>query len=340
VQVLVLLLALAAGASPARAQTAQVTVCHAGSLQAAFADIEREFTARHAGGRVNDVSGGSVALAGRMAAGAQPCDVFAAADYLDIDLLLKPLGLADYTIVFAKGRMVLAYLATDPLTAGIAAPGEFKPPASIPKAAPAWYRTILQAGVRLAGSHPFLDPAGYRAHMIFELAETYYGVPNLYHQLLEHYTIIPAVGGSGAAGRTLGDGFDFQFIYEHSAAAAAAANPAYRYVTLPDRIDLSTSLNHDYYARAAVAMPGIGQRDHSSTVSVPAARVAWGLTIPKGRSSEAATAFVATVLGTAGTAALTTHGPAPVTPAYVSRADAGRLPRELQALVQAGDSPP
>ena len=37
-------------------------------------------------------------------------------------------ALADYTIVFAKGRMVLAYLATDPMTRGIAAAGDFSPP--------------------------------------------------------------------------------------------------------------------------------------------------------------------------------------------------------------------
>ena len=88
----------------------------------------------------------------------QPCDVYAAADYLDIDLLLKPVGLADYTIVFARGRMVLAYLATDPMTRGIAAAGDFRPPDSIPEAAPDWYRILLEPGVRISGSHPFLDP--------------------------------------------------------------------------------------------------------------------------------------------------------------------------------------
>ena len=145
---------------------------------------------------MNDVSGGSVALAGRLAAGLQPCDVYAAADYLDIDLLLKPIGLADYTIIFAKGRMVLAYLATDPKTRGIAAAGDFNPPASIPNAAPDWYRGLLAPGVRISGSHPFLDPAGYRSHMIFQLAQTYYNVPGLSNMLLEHYD------DHAAAGRT------------------------------------------------------------------------------------------------------------------------------------------
>jgi ABC-type molybdate transport system substrate-binding protein len=151
-----------------------------------------------------------VALAGRMAAGMQPCDVFAAADYLDIDLLLKPGGLADSTIIFARGRMVLAYLATDPLTQGVAAAGDFRPPDSIPNAAPDWYRKLLEPGARVAGSHPFLDPSGYRSHMMFQLTQAFYKVPNLSNLLLEHYAILPAVGGADATtAPRLGKDFNF-----------------------------------------------------------------------------------------------------------------------------------
>lgn len=133
------LIVTAGGAAVGPQSPGELNVCHAGSVQAAFSAVEKEFSRRHPGVAVKDVSRGSVALAGRMAAGTQPCDVYAAADDLDIDLLLKPVGLADYTIVFASGRMVLAYLATDPMTRGIAAAGDFRPPDSIPEAAPGWY---------------------------------------------------------------------------------------------------------------------------------------------------------------------------------------------------------
>ncbi len=334
---------MTAGGAIVSPQTgSQLTVCHAGSLQAAFSALEKEFTKQHPEVAVKDVSGGSVALAGRMAAGLQPCDVYAAADYLDIDLLLKPAALADYTIVFARGRMVLTYLATDPLTRGITAAGDFSPPASIPKAAPDWYRVLLEPGVRVAGSHPFLDPAGYRSHMIFQLAQTFYGVPNLYQSLLEHYVVLPAVGGVGAAnGPTLGRDFNFQFTYEHSAADAAKNNPAYRYVALPDQIDLSTEVHNTYYARAAVTIPAVGTQGKSAApVSVRATRVAWGLTISaKSPNQENAVAFVNLLLGEAGTAALTTYGPAPITPARVSAGDYRRLPKSVQTLVTTGKVP-
>jgi len=330
------------GIGTVSSQSAQeLYVCHAGSLQSAFSAVEKVFTTRYPHVVVKDVSGGSVALAGRMAAGTQACDVFAAADYLDIDLLLKPAALADHTIVFAKGRMVLAYLATDPEARGIAAAGAFNPPARVPNAAPDWYRVLLAPGVRIAGSHPFLDPAGYRSHMMFQLAQAFYGVPNLSNQLLEHYTILPDVGGAGANRRALGTDFTFQFTYEHSAAAAAKANPAYRYVTLPAQIDLSTAVNDGAYARAAVTIPAIGFPGITSAVTIPASRVAWGLTIPAmTQNREHAIAFVSLLLGAPGTAALTSAGPAPITPAHVTRADYTRLPGPLQSLVKAGDDVP
>jgi len=315
---------------------APLDVCHAGSVQAAFSQVEKEFTRQHPAIQIHDVSGGSVALAGRMAAGVQPCDVFAAADYLDIDRLLKPQGLADYTVVFAKGRMVLAYLASDPAARGVAASEEFKPPASIPAAAADWYRRLLEPGVRISGSHPFLDPSGYRAHMIFNLAERFYRVPNLANLLLEHYSIVPADAG---AGRTLGKDFNFQLIYEHSAAAAARTNPAYRYTALPDRLDLSNAGLNTEYAKAVVTMPGLSVS--AAPTSIPASRVAWGVTIPtSSKEPAAAVAFLELLLGPVGTAALTADGPAPIAPPFVSRRDYTRLPHAVQPLVAAGSNPP
>jgi ABC-type molybdate transport system substrate-binding protein len=327
----------ARGVAVSSQSAGQLNVCHAGSLQLAFSQVEKAFTAQHPEVALKDISGGSVALAGRLAAGLQPCDVYAAADYQDIDLLLKPLGLADYTVVFAKGRMVLAYLATDPKTHGIAAAGDFKPPTSIPGAAPDWHQVLLTPGARVSSSHPFLDPSGYRTHMIFRLAETYYKVPNLSNLLLEHLTINAAAGSDGANPPALGRDYNFQFVYEHSAAAAAQSNPSYRYVTLPDRIDLSTDSQNSYYGQASMTIPGIGPPGGMAQVSIPATRVAWGLTIlNKSQNPANAIAFVNLVLGAVGTAALNANGPAPITPAVVSASDYARLPKTLQSLVTPG----
>jgi molybdate/tungstate transport system substrate-binding protein len=303
--------ALAAASIHAQGPTHQLHVCHAGSLSAAFAEVGKAFIVQHPNVTIDDVSGGSVTLARRLATGAQACDIYASADYLDIDLMLKPAGIADYTLIFAHGRMVLAFLATDPNAQGVSASD--------------WYQKVLEPGVRIAGAHPFLDPGGYRAHLIFDLAERHYHMPGLYNALLEHY-MTPATG-------TLGKDYSFQLIYEHSAAAAAQRNPAYRYIQLPDRVDLSVSANDAVYAQASVTIPGLGTPLAAAAVRIPASRAAWGLAIPKKSANvEDAIGFVNVLLGPVGTAALNANGPAPIVPALVSRADAARVPRTIKGV--------
>ena len=55
---------------------------------------------------------GSVDAGRQITAGGQACDLYAPADYLDIDLFMKSAGYANFNIVFAQGRMVLAYSAS------------------------------------------------------------------------------------------------------------------------------------------------------------------------------------------------------------------------------------
>ena len=49
---------------------------------------------------------------GRLPQAVQACDLYASADYEDIDVFMKPAGYANFNIVFAQGKMVLAYSAS------------------------------------------------------------------------------------------------------------------------------------------------------------------------------------------------------------------------------------
>ena len=301
-------------------------VCHAGSLLAAFTRVEGEFKKQHPEVVITDTSGGSVDLVRRFAAGRLECDVLAPADHLVIDAMLKPARLADFSIVFASGRMVLAYLATDSKAKALPVSGAFAPPLSVPQVGAGWYDVLTAPGVRISGAHPFMDPGGYRAHMIFELAQAHYNVPGLQNALLQHYQV--NVADPSASAPALGKDFSFQLTYEHNAARTVKQDPSYRYATLPSEIDLS----HDE-SPAAITIPGLGIPGSATSVTIKASRVEWGLTIPtKSRNRETAVAFVASLLGAAGSAALTTNGPAPMRPARVTRADYGRLPQALRNL--------
>jgi ABC-type molybdate transport system substrate-binding protein len=302
-------------------------VCHAGSLTAAFAAMETDFKAAHPSVAITDVAGGSVDLARRLAAGEVECDVYAPADHVLIDMLLEPSRLADFSIVFARGRMVLAWSAADPKAQPVTVAGQFAPPSSVPQLTGAWYSAVTAPGVRIAGAHPFLDPGGYRAHMIFDLAQAHYQKAGLYNSLLRHYVVNPADGDSVPV---LGKDFEFQLTYEHTAAAAAKRDPSYRYATLPEEIDLSSE--HRY--ASSVTIPGLGIPASPASVTVPATTVEWGVTITSNsRHRDGGTAFIAALLGPSGRQALLRQGPTPLGKARVSRKDLSRVPQVLQALI-------
>jgi len=280
---------------------------------------------------------GSVDAARQITAGGQRADIYAPADYLDIDLLMKPAGYADFNVVFAQGRMVLAYSAN-----GVAAKGlppiehsgsrPFHLPDSIPKAAANWYEVLMMPGVTIGGGHPFLDPGAYRGPMIFQLAEAFYKVPNLYNNLLKHEVIT----GTDTSGTALGRVFDFQFTYEHNARATASTNPDYRYVDLPDQINMSDSSKDAFYRQnAIVAIPGLGTPQSARTVMIPGARVAWGITVLKAApNKENAIKFLQLLLSPTGTQLLRENGPDPISPVLVSAADFGKVPEPLRPFVR------
>jgi len=308
--------------------TQELIIYRAGSLTRAFAPLVNVFTCE-TGIQVKDVAMGSVDAGRQITAGGQACDLYAPADYLDIDLFMKPAGYADFNIVFARGNMVLAYSVS-----GLAA--KKLPPIAEPgsqRAVAKWYEILTMPGVAIGGGNPFLDPGAYRGPMIFQLAEAYYKVPNLYNNLLEHVVI----AGSDPAAPTLGKGFDFQLTYEHNARATASANPDYRYVNLPDEINLSDPGRDAYYRQnAVVVIPGLGTSRSARTIAVPGAHVAWGITLLKDAPNrENALKFLQLLLSPTGTASLNENGPVPISPALVSPVDLRKLPESLRSFVKA-----
>lgn len=314
----------------------QLIIYRAGSLTRAFNPLVAKFTCE-TGIQVNDNPMGSVDAARQITAGGKSCDLYAPADYLDIDLFLKPAGYASFNIVFAQGKMVLLYSATsftEKKLPPIVAPGSsrFDPPASVPKAAGNWYEILTMPGVVIGGGHPYLDPGAYRLDLIFQLAAHYYRKPVLYNSLLQHVTI----PGPVRAGATLGKQIDFQFIYEHNARAMAAENPDIRYANLPDEVNLSDPKMDAWYRQhASIVLPGLGSPGAAGSVAIPAARVAWGITILNNAPNPAgAVKFLQMLLGREGAALLEAHGPSPLSPAVVSSNDYRHVPEPLRPLVR------
>ncbi len=319
----------------------QLIIYRAGSLTRAFKPLEAAFTCQ-TGIQVKDSAMGSVDAGRQITAGGHACDLYAPADYSDIDLFMKPAGYADFNIVFAQGKMVLAYSASSVAEKKLPPIVEansvaFNPPNSIPKAAAKWYEILTMPGVAIGGGNPFLDPGAYRAYLIFQLAEGYYKVPNLYNDLMEHL-VIPGADHSVPPVPALGKQFDFQLIYEHSAQVMASTNPDFRYVNLPEEINLSDPAKNSYYGHSVVVLPGLGTPQSAQTIAVPGTRVAWGITLLKDAPNrENAVKFLQLLLSPAGTAILKDNGPAPLVPAQVSPEDFRKLPESLRPLVKTSE---
>jgi molybdate/tungstate transport system substrate-binding protein len=310
----------------------QLIIYRAGSLTRAFTPLIKAFTCQ-TGIQVKDVAMGSVDAGRQITAGGQACDLYAPADYLDIDLFMKPAGYAKFNIVFARGKMVLAYSVKGLAAKKLPPIAEAGSASTVPQAVAKWYEILTMPGVVIGGGNPFLDPGAYRGPMIFQLAEAYYKVPNLYNNMLEHVVI----AGSDPSAPTLGKGIDFQLTYEHNARATPSTNPDYRYVNLPDEINLSDPAKDGYYRQnAVVVLPGLGTPRSARTISVPGVHVAWGITLLKDApNAENAIKFLQLLLSPAGKASLIDNGPAPISPALVSPADFRSLPESLRSLVRA-----
>ena len=88
------------------------------------------------------------------------------------------------------------------------------------------------------------------------------------------------------------------------------------------------------YAGSRVTIPGLGTAGSPPWVTIPASRVAWGVTIASNsRHRDAAVLFLSSLLGPTGRDALAANGPAPLVPARVSRSAVRRLPNALRERI-------
>jgi len=318
-----------AGAQVSAAPSTQVIIYHAGSLSAAFNNMTGPYR-RLTGIQVIHKAFGSVEAAKRVTVGQEPADIYGSADYTNIDAFLKP-TYADYNIQFAQGQMVLAYT-THSAGASLIDPTNSAPPygtlAAVPTAAATWYQTLIGNGAKIGGADPNADPGGYRAFMIMQLASIYYADSTIYGNLVKNQLI------TGTADK-LGTTYDYTFTYEHSAQAAAKADGTYRYVHLPDDINLSNPAKAAYYRQAVINVAGLSAT--SPSVPIQGTRVTWGLTVLKNAPHpDAALSFLQFMFSAQGIALQKATGPDPIGltgPAVTTLDDYLKLPSALQPLV-------
>jgi len=161
---------LASGAST-------VSVLSAGSLASAFEERIGSAFAETTDVGFQGTYYGSRAALRLVADGQRRPDVVVSADAELLRDRLRP-AMATWDVVFATNALVIAYNPETDVGARLA-DGE------------PWHAVLRSADGRIARTDPALDPLGYRAIQLFDLAESYYDEPGLAGALRENTVIEP-----------------------------------------------------------------------------------------------------------------------------------------------------
>ena len=261
-----------------RTATDTLVLYDAGSLARPLKAALDSFAAR-SGAVVQQENAGSLETARKLTDLGRTPDVIALADYEVFPRLLVPSQTTWY-LQFARNRMVITYSDRSRFAAEITNKN--------------WSQVLTRPGVEVGRSDPNLDPAGYRALIVFQLAERAYRQPGLAAKLT---AAAPAknMRPKSADLTALVQTGDLDYAWEYESVAQEAG---LRYVRLTDQLDLSNPADSAFYSQATVRVTG---RTPSDTIEFRGEPIVYGLSIPT-RAPHARTAerFVAFLFSDAG----------------------------------------
>jgi len=320
------------GNAPAGGGTV-LTIFHAGSLGVSFQELEAEFEAQHPGVDVQREAAGSAQSIKKITELGKQADILASADYALIPSIMMP-KYADWYAAFARNQMVITYTNESKYSNEINVNN--------------WYEILRRPDVRYGFSNPNDDPAGYRAQMITQLAESYYNDSRIYDDLIqnntgmtttteENGTVLVHVPASEAISpntskimlrsmevelsSALETGeIDYFYIYR-----SVAEQHGFKYIELPPQINMGSMEYADNYSKVQVQM--------ANGEIVTGSPIVYGVTIPKNaKNPKRAAEFVKLLLDKPGQQIFIKNGQPPIVPAIAEGKD--KMPEELQGLVK------
>jgi len=295
-----------------------VVMFHAGSLTMPFEAMEKEFEARYPGVDLQREASGSQAAARKVTDLNKPCDIMASADFKVIDKLLIPKH-ADWNIRFATNELVLCYTDKSKFAKEVNAKN--------------WDNILQRKAVVWGHSDPNLDPCGYRALMVLQLAEKYYRKPGLYKNILANRPLENIRPKSVELVSLLQTG-NMDYAWEYR---SVAVQHGLKYVSLPDKINLGNYKEDPYYSQAVVKLTGAKPGEY---MDMKGESTTYGVTLIKDApNKEAAVAFLEYMLDPkGGLKILKDQGQPPFIPCRVpTQKMKSALPEKLQKLVEVRD---
>jgi molybdate/tungstate transport system substrate-binding protein len=280
-------LALASCTSGTGSEAHTITVFNAGALALPLR-VALDSFARANQLQVRQENAGSLETARKLTELGKIPDAVALADTAIFSWLLDSL-IARPIVVLGRTRMVLAYTDRSRFAAEITPDN--------------WYRILQRPGVQVGRSDPALDPAGYRALLLFQLAERFYHVPGLAAALQRAAPPANIRSKSADLLAVLQTGnLDYAWEYE-----SVARSVGLRFVRLPPQIDLGDQQFAATYATAQLAVPGKSRRGQD-TVVIHGAPIVFGIGTPKAPPHDSVgERFVTYLLSREGQAIIANH---------------------------------
>lgn len=186
-------------------------------------------------------------------------DVLLLADADVISQLLVP-TYANWYADFARNRMVVAYTNRSRHAKEIT-------PSN-------WTDIVRLRDVEVGRTDPNLAPVGYRTLLMFDLAERYYRKVGLSAELLRHSPARNIRPNAAELAALLAAG-ELDYIYDYQ---SVAESNGFRFVSLPDAIDLGSPARAADYAAVSVTVHGTAP---GATAKFTGQPILYGLTIPK-----------------------------------------------------------
>lgn len=309
--VAVLLVAVQAYAEP----QGKLIMFHAGSLSVPFETMEKAFEAKYPKVDLQREAAGSQACARKITDLKKPCDIMVSADFKVIDKLLIPNN-ADWNIRFATNQLVLCYTDKSKFANEVNAKN--------------WYGILQRKGVIWGHSDPNLDPCGYRALMVLQLAEKHYKINGLYDKMIANRPKENIRPKSVELVSLLQTG-NMDYAWEY---LSVAVQHGLKYIVLPDEINLGNYKYDKFYQQAVVKVTG---SKPGTFMDMKGDSVTYGITMIKDApNKEAAVAFMQYMLDPqGGLKILKDQGQPPFFPCRVPTAKMKEsIPVQLQGFVE------
>jgi molybdate/tungstate transport system substrate-binding protein len=293
----------------------KVTLFHAGSLTVPFAKIEKQFEADHPGIDIQREAGGSTKMARMISELGKPADIMASADFKVIDKNLIP-KFASWNIRFATNQLVLCYTDQSRFAGEVTAQN--------------WYDILSRKGVVWGHSDPNLDPCGYRAVMVLQLAEKFYQKPGLFDLLIANRPMENIRPKSVELVSLLKTG-NMDYAWEY---LSVAVQHGLKYIKLDDHINLGNYKYDAFYKQAKVKVTG---KQPDTWITRTGKSCTYGITLVNSApNKKGAIMFLEYLLNPdGGLNVLKEMGQPPFVPCRVSSETVLQgLPAQLQKLVE------